>query len=70
MEKPTKVEYVHPVPRWIISQDGQQMELYDKQMLNIVNSFLRLHLSGEVIEEWTPAGLTYRYEKTGNCLQD
>ena len=63
LEKPIEVEYVRPAPRWIISRDDQQIEVYDRQILDLVNSFLRLNLLGEIVEEWTAVGRTYRYRE-------
>jgi hypothetical protein len=61
LEKEIKATYFQPAPRWVISQDDIEFEVYDAQMLKLVNSFLSQYLLGEVIEEWTACGKTYRY---------
>lgn len=67
----TRIRYVEPEPYWRIHEEfGEAIDLSEAQMLKVVNAFLSRHLLGEVIEDWTVVGPTYRYKSRSEQLRE
>jgi hypothetical protein len=65
------VKFVEPQPYWQIDRGNSEViDLYGYQMLQIVNAFLARHLLGEVIEDWTSVGMTYRYQTQAEKIKE
>ena len=63
-------KYVEPQPYWRLHKGDSSFDLHDYQMFKIVNAFLKQNLLGEVIEDWTVVGKTYRYQTQSEKLRE